>query len=175
MSDANDAGSAGERPLVGARFRHQGKPREKPRPDGQAAGFTVVLRGYDRHEVDDRFQELDAELDRLRSELRAAQSELRAAQERVAEYRGEVERLRHGALQTRPDERGVEEPVTNRGPLADKIIRSAQREALLIRANAQREAARIIEAAGAAQAAATAEATVEMVVPQPRSGIGSTG
>jgi vacuolar-type H+-ATPase subunit E/Vma4 len=61
--------------------------------------------------------------------------------------------------------------VTNRGPLADKIIRSAQREALLIRANAQREAARIVEAAQAGQAA---EVTTEMIVPQPRSGIGST-
>lgn len=168
MSDVNEAGSTGERPLVGARFRHQGKPREKPRPEGQAGGFTVVLRGYDRHEVDDRFRELDAELDRLRSELRVAQ-------ERLAEYRGEVERLRHGALRARSDERGAEEPVTSQGPLADKIIRSARREALLIRANAQREAARIIEAAGAGQAGAAAEATVEMVVPQPRSGIGSTG
>ncbi len=166
MSDANEAGSAGERPLVGARFRHQGKPREKPsRPDAHGGEIPVVLRGYDRNQVDERFQQLDAELDRLRSELRRAQ-------ERLDEYRGEVDRLRHGALQARQqDERGAEEPVTNRGPLADKIIRSAQREALLIRANAQREAARIVEAAQAGQAA---EVTTEMIVPQPRSGIGST-
>ena len=165
MSDANEAGPAGERPLVGARFRHQGKPREKPsRPDPHGGGFAVVLRGYDRNQVDERFQELDAELDRLRSELRRAQ-------ERLDEYRGEVDRLRYGALRARQDERGAEEPVTNRGPLADKIIRSAQREALLIRANAQREAARIVEAA---QAGAAADVTTEMVVPQPRSGIGST-
>jgi cell division septum initiation protein DivIVA len=165
MSDANEAGSAGERPLVGARFRHQGKPREKPsRPDARGGEIPVVLRGYDRNQVDERFQQLDAELERLRSELRRAQ-------ERLDEYRGEVDRLRHGALRARHDEGGAEEPVTNRGPLADKIIRSAQREALLIRANAQREAARIVEAAQAGQAA---EVTTEMIVPQPRSGIGST-
>ena len=140
MADADEPGSADERPLVGARFRHQGRPREKPsRSDARGAAFTLVVRGYHRQEVDDRLAELDADLDRLRSELRAAQ-------ERLDDYRGEVERLRHGAQR---DERTVEEPVTSRGPVADKIIRSAQREALLIRANARKEAARIREAAQA--------------------------
>lgn len=161
MSDAYEPGSSDERPLVGARFRHHAKPRERPsRSEASSGGFPVVRRGYDRQEVDARLEELHAELDRLRAELGAARG-------RLDDTRAEVERLQHEAWQLRT-QRGEPEPAPSPlGPLAEKIVRSAQREAMLIRATAQKEAGRILEAA-------RAQVLSDAVVPHPRVEFGST-
>jgi chromosome segregation ATPase len=83
--------------------------------DAGGPTFDVVLRGYDRRQVDERLRFLGAE-------LAAAEQALGAAQERTAEVEDELARLRLEA--------GMREPATPVfGDRVERILRLAAEEA----------------------------------------------
>lgn len=132
-------------PLVGARFHAQATPAE-PAADGggpTSPRFPIVLRGYERRQVDREFEVAQAEVERVRAELRAEQHQRQAMWARAAALDAQ---LRH--LQSTAGEQGVDR-VAPEGPLADKLLRMARRDAARIRAEAAQEASRVIEEARA--------------------------
>ncbi len=85
------------------------------RTDFGGAGFDVVLRGYDRRQVDERLRFLGAE-------LAAAEQALGAAQERTADVEDELARVRLEA--------GMREPAAPVfGDRVERILRLAGEEA----------------------------------------------
>lgn len=120
------------RPPVGARFH---RPAAGPVPAAAEPGptpFPLVLRGYDRAQVEERLRELEAQVAALREEVRR----LRAEQ-------AEVER----AARSRPgsdgsDGSGVEPPEVEGLDVEDKIARMTRHEAARLRVTALTDAAR---------------------------------
>lgn len=147
MPDSDHAGGQ-SRPLVGARFRHQGTGRE-PEPAAPVeapARFDVIRRGYDRHQVDVRIDAMEAELQQLRERLSTAERERDAVHVRLSAMEAEQWRARTENLNQ--DDASRRAPAeTPRGSIAEKVVRLAQREALMVRATAQHEATRILDAA----------------------------
>ncbi|MDQ3885709.1 MAG: DivIVA domain-containing protein [Actinomycetota bacterium] len=96
------------------------------RTDPGGATFDIVLRGYDRRQVDERLRFLGAE-------LAAAEQALGAAQERTAEVEDELARVRL--------EVGMREPATPVfGDRVERILRLAAEEAEEVRNRAAEEA-----------------------------------
>lgn len=90
----------------------------------QGTAFDVVLRGYERDQVDDQ-------LDALREELELMEGELTAAQERAARLADDLQIARAT---------GRPAPAESFGVRVDKILRLAERDAAEIVAKARREA-----------------------------------
>lgn len=82
--------------------------------------FDVVLRGYDKRQVDERLRTLGAE-------LAAAENALQAAAERVTLLADEVNRSRSG---------GDPQPESNFGARVEKILLLAEEEAREVRSQA---------------------------------------
>ncbi len=145
----SDPGTADGQPAAGGGFF-----RRRRRPQGDA--FRVVKRGYAPEDVDERLDALAAELEESRAQLQAAWDERDAARQEVAFLRQRLPTPRpHGdGLPGDPDQQSGE---PSRGPVGDKIVRMAQREALAIRANATREASTLVEGARAHAAREHAE------------------
>lgn len=143
-SDPDTAG--GQLAAGGGFFRRRRRPQED--------AFRVVRRGYAPEDVDERLDALTAELEDARAQLQAAWDERDAArQEAVA--------LRQRLPGSRPPGDGApgdpDPGEAFRGPVADRLIRMAQREALVIRANASREASTLVDGARAHAAREHAE------------------
>ncbi len=110
------------------------RPPVDARPHRPAAGpgptpFPLVLRGYDRAQVEERLRELEVQVAALREEVRR----LRAEQ-------AEVER----AVRARPgaDGSGVERPEVEGLDVEDEIARMTRHEAARLRVTALADAAR---------------------------------
>jgi cell division septum initiation protein DivIVA len=167
VSDPFEGADEGEGGPVGARFHRARRAKKEPsaepvRPDR----FRVERRGYARQDVDAHLDALQAQLDRLRADLLAAQRERDEARQYAHGLERDVADLR-GRLAVRVSsepagEVGGDMPVPDRDPVTTKVLRLAQREALLLRATARQEAAQIVEEARlhAAQERAEAERAI---------------
>lgn len=92
--------------------------------------FAVVLRGYDREQVDEYLEGVDGELARLQELVAGLDARIRAQD---AEHRARVERLQEEQdADRRPTYRGFGERVAS-------ILANAEREAESLRAAARRE------------------------------------
>jgi len=115
------------------------------RTDFGGAAFDIVLRGYDRRQVEERLRFLGAE-------LAAAEQALGAAQERTADVEDELARVR---LET-----GMREPVAPIfGDRVERILRLAAEEAEEVRGRAAEEATTTVREARLEAQRVVAEAT----------------
>jgi cell division septum initiation protein DivIVA len=111
------------------------------RKDLKDAAFDVVLRGYDKRQVDERLRLLG-------SELTAAENALRAATQRAA--------MLEDALSEARSAPGGEPPGdSNFGARVEKILKLAQDEAREVRSQADAAAAALVEQARAQTRAET--------------------
>lgn len=117
------------RPPVGARFH---RSAAGPGPAGAEPGptpFPLVLRGYDRAQVEERLRELEAQVAALREEVRRLRAE-QAEVERAARSRPEA------------DASEVEPPEVEGLDVEDKIARMTRHEAARLRVTALTDSAR---------------------------------
>lgn len=114
---------------------------EPPRPGHR---FDSVVRGYDRRQVDQHIDGLDAEMTQLRAELEAAERRPRALEEYIAAL--EAERREREPRDSGAD---AHSPLAGHGPVADRLLRVARHEAATVRATAARESAELLERARA--------------------------
>ncbi len=147
MPQPSDPDTAGGQPATaGGFFRRRRRPQED--------AFRVVRRGYAPEDVDERLDALTAELEESRAQLQAAWDERDAARQEAAALR------QHLGASRPPGDGAPGDPDPGeafRGPVADRLIRMAQREALVIRANASREASTLVDGARAHAAREHAE------------------
>ncbi|MDQ3152454.1 MAG: DivIVA domain-containing protein [Actinomycetota bacterium] len=108
------------------------------------ASFAVVLRGYDRRQVDERLRFLGAE-------LAAAEHALGSAHERTAAAEDELARVRAQG--------GAREPAPTVGERVDRMLRLAEEEADDVRSRAQEQAASYLRQAQQEAQRLVAEAT----------------
>jgi cell division septum initiation protein DivIVA len=139
---------------VGARFHR--RSAEAPTPQqlpglagvepgaGEAVGrqrpaphFELALRGYARSEVDRHIEELEAVIADLRVQLQREQNRREAVEAHVYALKAPLEQAA-----PRPTPAGPTE-----GPLAEKLVRLARREAAELRAAARKDAATMLEEA----------------------------
>ncbi len=167
MSDPFEVADDGEAGPVGARFPRQRRTRKEPSPESAAADrFRVERRGYARQEVDAHLDALQTQLGQLRADLLTAQRERDEARQYARDLERDVADLRaRPAVRETAEpagEVGGDMPAPDRDPVTTKVLRLAQREALLLRATARQEAVRIVEEARlrAAHERAEAERTV---------------
>lgn len=106
--------------------------------------FDVVLRGYDRHAVDEHVSRQDGEMAKLRHEL--AESERRRA---LAEQHATATENEIRSLRSDPQFADRSSPEESFGYRAEKLLRLAEQEAAEARAAAGREAAAVVEHARA--------------------------
>lgn len=105
------------------------------RKDFKDAAFDVVLRGYDKRQVDERLRFFGAE-------LTAADSALRAASQRAA-------MLEDALTEARSSPAGGPSVDSHFGARVEKILKLAQDEAQEIRSQAEEAAAALVERARA--------------------------
>jgi len=139
---------------VGARFHRQSTEAATPQrptglagaePDaGEAVGrrrpaprFELALRGYARSEVDRHIRELDAVIADLRVQLQREQHRREAVEAHVYALNAPLDQVASRPVQTGPVE----------GPLSEKLVRLARREAAELRAAARKDAATMLEEA----------------------------
>ncbi|MGH3774760.1 MAG: DivIVA domain-containing protein [Pseudonocardiaceae bacterium] len=103
------------------------------RKDLKDVAFDVVLRGYDKRQVDERLRTLGAE-------LAATRNALQAATERVSMLEDEINRSRPG---------GDSQPESNFGARVEKILMLAQEQAQEVRSQADAAATALVEQARA--------------------------
>jgi hypothetical protein len=124
---------------TGARFHHAAAAAAAAGPPaGVDLSFAVVLRGYDRGEVDAYVRSRDAQERRLRSALGLAEQRRDEAVAHAEATQVENDRLREAGQPSRPDESSF-------GPRAERLLRLAESEAADIRAQAARDAAELGE------------------------------
>jgi len=117
--------------------------------------FDLVLRGYHKAQVDQHLVAVQDEITTLRQQRDALKRELDSAVARTTELTAQLgtlqQRLESDAATppTASDPMTRTEPSSPPGPITDKLVRVARREAALVRANANREAANILDAARA--------------------------
>ncbi|MGH3911297.1 MAG: hypothetical protein ACRDRM_10765 [Pseudonocardiaceae bacterium] len=114
------------------------------RKDLKDAPFDVVLRGYDKRQVDERLRFLSGE-------LAAAEHALRATQSRAASLENELSHVRSGSggARTGATGPGPGEAVADNsfGARVEKILMMAEEEAREVRNQADAEAAALVERA----------------------------
>ncbi|MER5674406.1 hypothetical protein [Pseudonocardia alni] len=125
---AHRSGDSGAHP-----DRHEGE-------DG--SWFTVVLRGYDRGEVDTRLAELDH---RIHDEMRRADAAEQSLSAARAQVRRLQEQLENDSAARAGEERRAEE--AGFGRRVERVLQAAEQEAAELRERAADEAAEIVERA----------------------------
>lgn len=110
--------------------------------------FDVVLRGYDREQVDERLRFLAGELTTAEQALSAARERSVGLEEELASARGELGQR-------------VPDPDVGFGNRVEKILRLAEEEAAEIRQRASDEASSLLEKARAESEQMVGEATRE--------------
>ncbi len=98
--------------------------------------FDIVLRGYDREQVDERLRFLGDELATAEQALTAARERCAGLEQELASARGELGRR-------------VPDPDVGFGDRVEKILRLAEEEAAEIRKRAGDEASSLVETARA--------------------------
>lgn len=98
--------------------------------------FDIVLRGYDRAQVDERVRFLSDELATAEQALTAARERTAGLEEELSSVRSELDRR-------------VPDPDVGFGDRVEKILRLAEEEAAEIRQRADGEASSIVERARA--------------------------
>ncbi len=122
------------RPPVGARFHRSATGPGPADAEPGPTPFPLVLRGYDRARVEERFRELEAEVVALREEVRRLRAE-QAETERAAGSRSGAEGS--GAAGS-----GAEPLEVEGLDVEDKIARMTRHEAARLRVTALTDAAR---------------------------------
>lgn len=113
------------------------------RHDGEdGSWFTVVLRGYDRGEVDTRLAELDH---RIHDEIRRADAAEQSLSAARAQVRRLQEQLENDSAARAGEERRAEE--AGFGRRVERVLQAAEQEAAELRDRAADEAAEIVERA----------------------------
>ncbi|MBW0106144.1 DivIVA domain-containing protein [Pseudonocardia sp. KRD291] len=138
--DAHDHLSGNDAEALSRHSLSRPVPVPDPTPErgerGAGAWFAVVLRGYDRAQVDARLEELDR---RIGDEIRRAD----AAEAALGATRSQLRRLQDGAAaSTAGDERSF-------GVRVERVLQAAEREASDLREKAATEAAALVETARA--------------------------
>lgn len=112
------------------------------RHDGEdGSWFTVVLRGYDRGEVDTRLAELDH---RIHDEIRRADAAEQSLSAARAQIRRLQEQLENDSAARAGEERAEEAGFGRR---VERVLQAAEQEAAELRGRAADEAAEIVERA----------------------------
>lgn len=120
-----------------------------------APPFELVLRGYHKRQVDDHLAAVDDELQALRQQRDTLERDLGRAVARTTELAAQLGQLQQRlesdttTPSTASEATSEPDPYSPPGPISDKLVRLARREAALVRANATREAAHILDAARA--------------------------
>lgn len=117
------------RPPVGARFHRSATGPGPADAEPGPTPFPLVLRGYDRAQVEERLRELEAQVAALREEVRRLRAE-QAEVERAARSRPEA------------DASEVEPPEVEGLDVEDKIARMTRHEAARLRVTALTDSAR---------------------------------
>jgi cell division septum initiation protein DivIVA len=118
------------------------------RTSGAPNLFDVALRGYDRHQVDERFTELGAQLSAAAEHNRALTARLADEQRRAEQAEQALRELRTGRGANQQS--GAEaNPTEGFGYRAERLLRLAEAEAYEIRSDAAKEAAELLERARA--------------------------
>jgi cell division septum initiation protein DivIVA len=116
------------------------EPRAGRTPAGHVDQFAVVLRGYDRHQVDDYLSQLGTYVAQLREDLAQALAREEATGLELSQVRAELER-------GRPSFDALGERVSQLLGLAeteaDQLRASARSDAEETRASAERDAAQV--------------------------------
>ncbi len=115
----------------------QDSPESRELGADPEARFPIVVRGYDRRQVDQFATHQLRVVQELRTALAEAENRLRHAAERVEAGAAENERLR-SRLSTTPVTEGY-------GSRAEKLLRMAETEAAEMRASASRESIVLME------------------------------
>lgn len=119
------------------------------RSESDGSAFDIVLRGYDRRQVDERLR-------RIGADLAAAQQTARVAQERAATTEKEMARLRaQGPQAAQPPPR---DQSPSFGERVERILRLAEEEADEVRERATEEAGGTVQEARAEAQRVVAEA-----------------
>lgn len=143
-------GAPVDRRPIGARFPHQGRASKGQGASSAAdpsSRFDIVRRGYARDQVDERLFVLESEL----AELRGTRGERDALLDQVDVLQAHVQQLRlhvNDGDHCRVDD-GRSTPTTSNDVIRDKLVRTAEREALMVRATARQEATNIVATARA--------------------------
>lgn len=130
--------------LVGARFHRESKETPPPPDAGEAVGqrrpappFELALRGYVRSEVDRRIDELEAVIADLGVQLQRERNWREAVEAHAYALKAQLDQVASGTTPTGPTE----------GPLSEKLMRLARREAAELRAAARKDAINMLEEA----------------------------
>jgi DivIVA domain-containing protein len=136
QGDGSHNGTGGRYPTDA---RHRGTSWDdapSSRPD--RSRFGVVLRGYDRVEVDEYVGEVERQVAQLRAELGRSDDRLRRAEQRVEAVERE-NRAVHARLDTTATAPAA--PLSEGfGVRAERLLRLAEQEAVAVRAEAAEEA-----------------------------------
>jgi DivIVA domain-containing protein len=116
--------------------------------------FDLVLRGYHKAQVDQHLAKVREEVQTLRQQRDTLERDLDTAMARTTELTAQLGRIQHrlesdSTPPTASDPAVESDAYSPPGPITDKLVRVARREAALVRANATREAANILDAARA--------------------------
>ena len=138
MVDSESSSSASSIPAQRAGATGSGAPAPERRR------FDVVLRGYERHAVDEYLGRQDEEMAKLRHDLAESERRRALAEQHATATENEIRTLRSDSQyseRTPPEE--------SFGYRAEKLLRLAEQEAAEARTAAGREAAAVIEQARA--------------------------
>jgi cell division septum initiation protein DivIVA len=126
-----------------------------PAEPASQPSFDLVLRGYHKGQVDQHLAAVQDEIRTLYQQRDALKRDLDTAVARTTDLSTQLDQLQRRLESdtttppTASDPTIGSDPYSPPGPITDKLVRVAKREAALVRANATREAANILEAARA--------------------------
>ena len=123
--------------------------------DEQPSGFDVVLRGYDRRQVDDY-------LDRVEAALNDADARHAEDAQRLGTLEGQVTAMHERLLDAERRADGRPEPVPVAGDRIAAMLRLASEESAAIRAGAAEDAERIVTDAQVLAGQESAKRTAEL-------------
>ncbi|MDP9497621.1 MAG: DivIVA domain-containing protein, partial [Actinomycetota bacterium] len=101
--------------------------------DAEPVGFDVVLRGYDRHQVDDYLDRVDASLSDADARHASDGERIRGLERELGELRAELDRAQQRA-------EGRPEPASLVGERLTRMLALAEEEAAELRTSARRDA-----------------------------------
>jgi DivIVA domain-containing protein len=140
QGDGSHTGTGGRYPADARQRGTSWDDAPSNRPD--RSRFGVVLRGYDRIEVDEYVGEVERQVAQLRSELVRSDDRLRRAEQRVEAVERE-NRAVHARLDTTATAAPAAPLSEGFGMRAERLLRLAEQEAAAVRAEAAEEAVQL--------------------------------
>jgi cell division septum initiation protein DivIVA len=122
------------------------QPRGVPtHSTSSAIMFDLVLRGYDRRQVDEYLAALSSQMTELRDARQREQRRAEMAERDLRAAQGQIDELR----QTTPPVAAADDPAAGQGfgYRAEKLLRAVEAEAAEVRTNAAREVTALLERA----------------------------